>query len=276
MRWADNLNFTLFASLFASLSSESPQSTQTLHHRLEMATSPTKKRGPRPKARSKGGTSSKGSTTSKPLSRSGSSNRGKHKQSNATSNRPSQYRKFDPLTVPIRDGTIKSIIKQYQDLKAKGKASRGTWQTLIANANRVAPALDITRDVINNELRRQKAEAKKNASQVSSVEESSSAASSSATTVSSSSSGSSENSSGLQLASQLAPHPGSQRDGLSLLASAAASTQVSAPTTQSQHSADAAAASDQSTISSLSTSSSAEQIEATTTTQLPNRCHFLN
>ena len=241
-----------------------------------MATSPTKKRGPRPKARSKGGTSSKGSTTSKPLSRSGSSNRGKHKQSNATSNRPSQYRKFDPLTVPIRDGTIKSIIKQYQDLKAKGKASRGTWQTLIANANRVAPALDITRDVINNELRRQKAEAKKNASQVSSVEESSSAASSSATTVSSSSSGSSENSSGLQLASQLAPHPGSQRDGLSLLASAAASTQVSAPTTQSQHSADAAAASDQSTISSLSTSSSAEQIEATTTTQLPNRCHFLN
>ena len=72
---------------------------------------------------------------------------------------PSQsriYRKFDDLTKTLRQGLIKSCAEAYfkQVEENNGSCKYGTVEQLLVSAQSKAAALDVTRNDINNEIRR--------------------------------------------------------------------------------------------------------------------------
>ena len=70
--------------------------------------------------------------------------------------RPSQYKSFDPLAKRLRDAALKSLAKSYFDhTRANGgKCKRGFVKGLVDQAGASAQGLKITRDDINNEIKR--------------------------------------------------------------------------------------------------------------------------
>ena len=66
-----------------------------------------------------------------------------------SSNRPSQYRTFDPTIKLIRDATITALLKEYFDHIAKneGKCKRGFVKNLIDNVNKTVSYLGITPNI---------------------------------------------------------------------------------------------------------------------------------
>jgi len=90
--------------------------------------------------------------------------------------RPSQYKAFDPVAKKLRDAAIKSLAESYlEHARANGgKCKRGFVKGLVDEARSSAQGLSITRDDINNEVKRiQKANSR--ASVVSPAETSTSA-----------------------------------------------------------------------------------------------------
>mmetsp|Transcript_14923 Transcript_14923/g.34650 ORF Transcript_14923/g.34650 Transcript_14923/m.34650 type:complete len:209 (-) Transcript_14923:401-1027(-) len=77
--------------------------------------------------------------------------------------RPSEYRKFDSATSNVRGvmiGSLADELIRHQDSKG-GRAQRGFVEGLVTRTNGVAPLLKITRDDINDEVRRRKKKKKK-------------------------------------------------------------------------------------------------------------------
>ena len=87
--------------------------------------------------------------------------------------RPSQYRKFDPLSAGIRESLLKACANAYfKHIDGRGgKCQRGFMEQLLTSVANQSSALGVTRDDINNEIRRIKAQRKnetnKKSSQVS-------------------------------------------------------------------------------------------------------------
>jgi len=79
--------------------------------------------------------------------------------------RPSEYRKFDSATSNVRGvmiGSLADELIRHQDSKG-GRAQRGFVEGLVTRTNGVAPLLKITRDDINDEVKRRKKKKKKEA-----------------------------------------------------------------------------------------------------------------
>ena len=70
--------------------------------------------------------------------------------------RPSQYKAFDPVAKKLRDAAIKSLAESYlEHARANGgKCKRGFVKGLVDEARSSAQGLSITRDDINNEVKR--------------------------------------------------------------------------------------------------------------------------
>ena len=86
-------------------------------------------------------------------------------QSNTNvSNRPSQYRTFDTMTVSLREGVVKSCVDQYFEhcRKNGGRIKRGFLKDLVQQTNeKTGGHLDIKRDDIKNAIKRINKEKKK-------------------------------------------------------------------------------------------------------------------
>mmetsp|Transcript_2988 Transcript_2988/g.6935 ORF Transcript_2988/g.6935 Transcript_2988/m.6935 type:complete len:202 (-) Transcript_2988:406-1011(-) len=79
--------------------------------------------------------------------------------------RPSEYRKFDSATSNVRGvmiGSLADELIRHKDSKG-GRAQRGFVEGLVTRTNGVAPLLKITRDDINDEVKRRKKKKKKEA-----------------------------------------------------------------------------------------------------------------
>ena len=83
------------------------------------------------------------------------------------SSRPSEYRSFEGTTKTIRDGAIRSLAEQVvQNMDDNGgRLRRGFLTDLLASADSSLDVLQITRDSINNEVRKIKVARKKAAEQ---------------------------------------------------------------------------------------------------------------
>ena len=78
-------------------------------------------------------------------------------------NRPSKYRSFDGAPKTVRDGAIRSLAEQvirHTDENG-GRCRRGFLKTLLAGVVSTVGVLQITRDSVNNEVRRIRAAQKK-------------------------------------------------------------------------------------------------------------------
>ena len=83
------------------------------------------------------------------------------------SNRPSEYRHFEGATKTMRDASIRSLAEQVvQNLDNNGgRLRKGFLKDLLASAGPSLDVLQITRDSVNNEVRKIKAARKKAAEQ---------------------------------------------------------------------------------------------------------------
>ena len=95
------------------------------------------------------------------------------------SHRPSEYRSFEGTTKAVRDGLIRSLAESVigHTEANGGRCRHGFMKELLASVGSSVAALEITRDSINNEVRRIRAARKKAseqaAAQVSAAESSS-------------------------------------------------------------------------------------------------------
>ena len=79
-----------------------------------------------------------------------------NQQSSNTSNWPTEYRKFDVTTSTLCTSLIKSCTSSYfaHVEENNGKCKRDFMAELVNSVNEKASSFDITRNAINNEIRR--------------------------------------------------------------------------------------------------------------------------
>ena len=70
--------------------------------------------------------------------------------------RPSQYKSFDPFAKRLRDAALKSLAESsFDHTRANaGKCKRGFVKGLVDQARASAQGLGITRDDVNNDIKR--------------------------------------------------------------------------------------------------------------------------